>query len=203
MSTTALETAPSVPLLKPVRSAWVQTVFPPRLPIGNHFFHSDAADIGSQAYPSQASSAQPQAALRAAKATVPVVPSAQPQRPSTFQARPPSLVPSDLVPTRTRRRQAATVGSPRPAVDCGFGRRDPAPSPVKPPVATAQLHPQPRSPSPSSERLARPHRAYWVCRCCLNMRHQCSSQTLRCHLCNSLHRDRAAMHIIPSGYEPQ
>ena len=46
------------------------------------------------------------------------------QLPSISQARPPSLVPSDLFPTRTRRRQAAAgAGSPMSAGN-GFGSRE-------------------------------------------------------------------------------
>ena len=98
------------------------------------FFHSEAADVGSQASP-----AEPQAASREATANrcpVPVEPPALPQLPSISQARPPSLVPSDRISTRTRRRQAAAASSPRPAVDYGFDRPDPAPPPAELSVAT-------------------------------------------------------------------
>ena len=98
------------------------------------FFHCDAADVGSQA-----SLAQPQATSREAtanRAPVPVEPPALLRLPSISQARPPSLVPSDLISTRTRRCQAAGAGYSRPAVDYGFSRLNLAPPPAKQSVAT-------------------------------------------------------------------
>ena len=78
------------------------------------FFHGDAEDLGSQASP-----AQRQATSHVAKSNRTLV-VALPRLSSTSQARPSSLVPSDPVSTRTRRRQAIAAGSPKPSVDYGF-----------------------------------------------------------------------------------
>ena len=154
MSTTALEITPSSPVVQPGSIGGGTDNVPPTPTNPQLFFHSDAADVGSQASP-----AQPQAASREAtanRAPVPIEPPALPQLPSISQARPPSLVPSDIISTRTRRRQAAAAGSPMPAVGYGFSRLNPAPPPTKEPVATARLPRRPRLPSPSRERPTRP-----------------------------------------------
>ena len=132
LSTAALEITPSAPAAQ-TGSIGVGTDNVPPTPNNPQlFFCSDAADVGSQAFP-----AQPQAASREAKANraqVPVETPALPQLPSIYQARPTSDVPSDLISARTRRRQAAAAGSPKPAVDYGFSRPNPALPPTKQPV---------------------------------------------------------------------
>ena len=135
LSTAALEITPSAPAAQPGSIGVGTDNFTPTPTNPQTFFHSEVADVNFQASPSQ-----PQGASREAtanRAPVPVETPALPQLPSLSQARLPSLVPSDLISARTRRRQAAAAGSPRPAVDYGFSRPNPAPPPAKQPVATA------------------------------------------------------------------
>ncbi|CAM9707633.1 unnamed protein product, partial [Laminaria digitata] len=148
LGTAALDITPSAP---PAQSGSVGVGtdnVPPTPPNPQLIFHGDAEDFGSHASP-----AQLQAASRAAKT---IVSPALPQLPSTSQARPPSLVPSDLISTRTRRSRAAAAGSPKPAVDYGFDTAVPAPPPAEKPAAVARRPSRPRVSSPPSEGPARP-----------------------------------------------
>ena len=168
MSTTALEITPSSPVVQPGSIGGGTDNVPPTPTNPQLFFHSDAADVGSQASP-----AQPQAASREAKANrtqVPVETPALPQLPSISHARPPSLVPSDLISTRTRRRpapsrrrwflQACRRLRFQPSEPCAAAGQTTSHHRATPPTATAPLV-LPREARPSY-RLG-PHRPHWVC----------------------------------------
>ena len=58
------------------------------------------------------------------------LPAAPPLLPSRSQTALPSLLPSGLISSRTRRRRAAAAGKPQAAVDYGFNRSDPTPRPA-------------------------------------------------------------------------
>ena len=114
------------------------------------FYHGDAEDLGSQACPVQL-----QATSRVDKSNrTPVM--ALPRLSSTPQACPPSLVPSDLIWTRTRRRQAIAAGSPKPEVDYGFDFPASVSRTAAKPAAAARRPSRPQAPSPPSERPACP-----------------------------------------------
>ena len=115
---------------------------PPSLPV-----HIDSAAHQMDSGP-QVPSAVPHSASRVAgnnRAQVPVVPAGPPLLPSSSQTALPSLLPSGLISSRTRRRRAAAAGKPQAAVDYGFNRSDPTP----PPAPTAGKPRPPRSAPPS------------------------------------------------------
>ena len=93
------------------------------------FFYSDAGDLDSQASPAQLQAGSQKAMVNHAPSLV--VPPAPPQLPSTPQAHPPILVPSEYISKIKCRRQAAAAGSPKPTINYVF---DP-PAPVSPPGA--------------------------------------------------------------------
>ena len=141
LSTAASEITPSA-LAAQLDSIGVGTDNDPPTPTNPQvFFHSEAADVGSQASPAQPQTTSRQATAN--RAPVPVEPQDFPQLPSISQARLPSLVPSNLISTRTRRRY-------------GFSRPNPASPPANQPLATARLPRRPRLPSPSRKRPACP-----------------------------------------------
>ena len=61
------------------------------------------------------------------RAQVPVVPAVPPLLSSPSQMALPSLLPSGLISSRTRRRRAVIAGKPQAAVDYGFDRSEPTP----------------------------------------------------------------------------
>ena len=79
---------------------------------------------------------------------IPVVPAAPPLLPSPSQTALPSLLPSGIISSRTRRCRAAVPSKPQAAVDYGFDRSDPTPPTVPRPAATARKPRPPRSVSP-------------------------------------------------------
>ena len=115
---------------------------PPALPVHNG---SVARQMDSGP---QAPSAVPHSAPRVAgnnRTKLPVVPAAPPLLHSPSQKALPSLLPSGLISSRTRRRRAAAAGKFQAAVDYGFNRSDPTPRPA--PIAR-KPHP-PRNAPPS------------------------------------------------------
>ena len=104
---------------------------PPALPV-----HKDSVVRQTNSGP-QAPSAVSHSASRVAgtnRRQIPIVPTASPLLPNPL----PSLLPSGLISSRTRRRRAAAAGKPQAAVNYGFDRSDPTPPTVPRPAPTAR-----------------------------------------------------------------
>ena len=119
---------------------------PPALPVDNDCVVRQM-DSGPQAPSAVSHPASRVAGTNGSQ--IPVVLEAPPLLPSHSQTALPSLLPSELVSSRTRRRRATAAGKLQTAVDYGFDRSDPTPPTVPRPAPTAPKPRPPRGASPA------------------------------------------------------